>query len=118
MSDTNLTAIQRLQEAGLLVSSRGSVGPVTHMFHIAKPTAIPGNARQVNIGSWGAENIPIDAPSADIYLWNQQWVFEVSEYIPGPGPGDFQRFFDTLDEAIDAVLDYYFGDPTAMNPQS
>jgi hypothetical protein len=62
--------------------------------------------------------MPINAPVADVYPWQGQWIFEVSEYIPGPGPGDFQRLFDSLDEAIAAVLEYYFGDPTAMNPQS
>jgi hypothetical protein len=35
---------------------------------------------------------------------------------PGPGPGDFTREFETLDEAISDILAYYFGDPVRMEP--
>ena len=34
----------------------------------------------------------------------------------GPGPGDFERTFNSHEDAADAVLEYYFGDPSLMNP--
>jgi hypothetical protein len=99
MSNTNLTAMQRVQQAGLQIKSFGSTGTFANGYAAWNPLAD-------------------DMPTAHIYPREGRWIFEVWEYIPGPGPGDFQRFFDTLDEAIDAALDYYFGDPAAMNPQS
>jgi hypothetical protein len=35
---------------------------------------------------------------------------------PGPGPGDFTREFDTPDEAVSDILDYFFGDSERMAP--
>src|SRR5262245_39572268 len=116
MNDTDTAAIQRLQQAGLLVDLNGPIGPFANGFAVGKPTATSGNSRPGMKGLWGPDDIPINAPAAAVYPWEGQWIFEVAEYIPGPGPGDFQRFFDSLDEAVSAVLDYYFGDPTAMNP--
>jgi hypothetical protein len=40
----------------------------------------------------------------------------VEESIPSPGPGDFLNRWPTAEEAIDDVLDYYFGDPSRMEP--
>ena len=42
------------------------------------------------------------------------WAFRVWDWCPGPGPGDFENRYSTLAEAIDAVLEYYFGDPGWM----
>jgi hypothetical protein len=116
VNGTDLAAIQRLQQAGLLVRPFGPIGPFANGFKVGKPAGTLGNSRPGPNSFWGADKIPVNAPIAQIYPWEGQWIFQVSEYIPGPGPGDFVRFFDTLDEAVTAVLDYYFGDPTVMNP--
>ena len=116
MNQTNLAATERLQQSGLLVDWNGPIGPFANGFAVAKPTATPGNSIPDWKAFWGPERIPINAPIAHVYPWEGRWVFQISEYIPGPGPGDFVRFFDTLEEAVTAVLDYYFGDPTLMNP--
>ena len=99
MSNTDLTAMQRLQQAGLQIKSFGSTGTFANGYAAWDPLAD-------------------DMSTARIYPLEGRWIFEVWEYTPGPGPGDFQRFFDSLNEAIDAVLDYYFGDATMMDPQS
>jgi hypothetical protein len=44
------------------------------------------------------------------------WIFEIWECIPDPGSGDFQLEFSSIDEGIHAILKYYFGEPSLMNP--
>ena len=54
-----------------------------------------------------------------ILYWDedkQRWIFSVWEWTPGPGPGDFENYYTTLEEAVTDVEKYYFGDPKWMNP--
>jgi hypothetical protein len=37
------------------------------------------------------------------------------EYFPGPGPDDFRCDFTTLDEAVDAILNFHFGTQTIID---
>jgi hypothetical protein len=62
------------------------------------------------------DKIRCDAPSAHLYPKEDKWIFEVWEFIPGPGPGDFREEFASITDAIPVILDYYFGDPSKMNP--
>ncbi|MBO3460427.1 hypothetical protein G7B40_019980 [Aetokthonos hydrillicola Thurmond2011] len=111
-------AVARLEKAGLLVRSLGSVSPFANGYSIAKPKSTPGNIRKDYECSWGSEEIPCDAPGANLYPKESKskWIFEIWEWLPGPGPGDFQKSFESIDEAIAAILEYYFGDPLQMNP--
>jgi hypothetical protein len=36
-------------------------------------------------------------------------------WVPGPGPGDFEKFFDTEEEALDCVLWYLFEENEYFN---
>lgn len=45
----------------------------------------------------------------------KKWVVTVHDYIPGPGPGDFRNEWDTPEEAVTDILDFFFGDQTRMN---
>jgi hypothetical protein len=36
------------------------------------------------------------------------------DYIPDPGPGDFVNEWNSIDEALEDILDFFFGDPSRM----
>ena len=36
-------------------------------------------------------------------------MFTHWEFCPGPGPGDFEVVFQTIEEVVEDVLKYYFG---------
>ena len=60
--------------------------------------------------------IRCDAPITTLSFKKDVWIFYLGECAPGPGPGDFELTFPTLKTAVDSILDYYFGDPSRMNP--
>ena len=113
MSQTEI--VLRLNEADLLVKPIG-LGFYTGGYTIVKPASILGNTRANWEIYFGPEEILCDATRATLYPKNQKWRFQIWESVPGPGPGDFQVDFLSIRDAVDAILDYYFGDPSKMNP--
>ena len=118
MSQTN--AITKLKEAGLLVEPN-STNPnsddyISDGYTIVKPASTPGNTRKNWELYFGSEEILCDAPSASLYAENNKWIFQIWESVPGPGIGDFQIEFLSIMDAVEAILDYYFGDSSKMNP--
>jgi hypothetical protein len=107
--------IIKLKNKGLLVG-KNSIGPYVGGYTICKPTRVPGNSRKNWASYFGEDDIPCNAPGSSLYPQDGKWIFEVWECIPGPGPGDFQDEFDVLEDAVESVLDYYFGNPSRMNP--
>ena len=75
-----------------------------HIFcmvvNIAKPTNDPTSRR-----FFGANLTPVEDVVSDLYLppSEAEWLFTVSQYIPGPGPTDFVCAFSSLDKAITGV---------------
>lgn len=53
--------------------------------------------------------------ACDLTLRGEVWTVRMWELIPGPGPDDFECEFMTLDEAVDTVLNFYFGTPTIVD---
>lgn len=113
-------ALLLLRNRGLIVSPRGS--ELTR-FHIRRPSGIEGNRREDYqrdfCGFRDGEMIVLDTLDAPLGVLEQSpepgaWLFRVWDYAPGPGPGDFEREYESFDEAVSAVLDYYFGDPAWM----
>jgi hypothetical protein len=107
--------IRELKKTGLLISNI-SAGPYEGGYSIAKPKPVPGNSRKDWEVFLGAGKIECDGPIARVFFRENKWIFQVWESIPGPGPGDFQEKYDSASEAFVSVLDYYFGDPSKMNP--
>jgi hypothetical protein len=105
---SNLNNISQLQQAGLLVKFNQS-GPYKNGFTIAKPLAVKGNSRENYEVFFGDEEIFCDAPCAKLFPQGTSWIFEIWECIPGPGSGDFQLEFSSIDEGVHAILKYYFG---------
>ena len=108
-------AIAKLKQASLLVESNFT-GPYINGYTIAKPASTPGNTRKNWETYFGSEEIFCDAPSATLYPKNDKWIFKIWECVPGPGPGDFIIDFPSIMDAVEDILDYYFGDPSRMNP--
>jgi hypothetical protein len=128
LSNSEKEALERLTAAGIKCW-RCSTGPFRHGFIVWKPIKTGGNARtgfrgagvirlSLDDDSSDDEETQSDAPQAWIYPSSDQgWYFLVSVFTPGPGPGDFQNKHKNLGDAVSDVLDYYFGDPSRMNPQ-
>ena len=114
------SAMTRLRSAGLIVSSDANSG-----FHFHHPTSVPGNRREgykQNLIGFKDDELGVtevlDAPRGGLFRQQVEnesgWAFRVWDWCPGPGPGDFERRYSSLEVAIDAVLEYYFGDPAWM----
>lgn len=56
----------------------------------------------------------IDAPTIVHYFDGTSWVVFMQEHIPTPASGDFENRWTSLDEAVDDILDFYFGDDKRM----
>jgi len=108
--------LKEIVEAGLLVQQAGESGPFANGYLIAKPKSIRGNSRVNYETLFGQKDIICDAPCIQFYPKAEKWLVEVWEYMPGPGPGDFQEPFSSFDSAVSFILDYYFGSPKKMNP--
>lgn len=108
-------AINQLHNAGLIAESV-STGPYANGYIIAKPQSTPGNTRKNYEVFLRSKQILCDAPCANLYPSNGKWIFEVWEWVPGPGPGDFQQSFTSITECVAPILEYYFGNPSNMNP--
>jgi hypothetical protein len=120
--DDILTTIRRLRDAGLVISESED----HERYLMYRPTSVPGNRRveyerEFLYGPTLIEIAMLDAPLGSLsYLRGQAqpgWVFRVWEWAPGPGPGDFENLYPTLSAAVEAVLEYYFGDPAWMCAQ-
>ncbi|NEO84256.1 MAG: hypothetical protein F6J87_08385 [Spirulina sp. SIO3F2] len=107
---------ERLKEAGLIVKE--NKGRKIKKLKIFKPASIPGNSRQERGFpiSYESQRILCSAPKSMIFQQGDSWFFTVWLWAPGPGPGDFNDKYSSVSEVVDAVLDYYFGDPSKMNP--
>lgn len=128
-------AIARLEEAGLVFRFDDGENPSVqydwfegikpgsfwHDYIIAKPVSVPGNHRPGYLHRVERMGIETDAPIARIYTIYPNpltWYFSVNHgLMGGKHPGDFQRKYKGVDKAVQAVLEYYFGNPLLMNPR-
>jgi hypothetical protein len=105
--------LQNLRDKNLFVSKSYPAGHVyENGIWIAKPTAIPGNSIPGYDGVCG--KIPIDAPAVMLYPTKEGWVVLNQEHVPVLGPGDFKNVWQTVQEAVDDIVDFYFGNPERM----
>jgi len=113
--------LKRLRDAGLFVSEPFSEG---HGWEdgvrVGKPAQIQGNSIPNYQGGYitiGEEIQPpeMDAPFVVLLSRNEGWIVRAQECIPQPGMGDFINVWKTADEAIQDILDFFFGNPDRMN---
>jgi hypothetical protein len=56
----------------------------------------------------------IDAPMLKFLFANDTWQVHGQDCAGGMGPADFIDEWSTPEEAVQDILDFYFGDPTRM----
>ena len=108
-------SIQKIRESGLFIDDNPDFVE-THVAYpngyiVIKPSSINGNCLP-DYEAWyndhdGKEKMS-DAPRIVIYPRSELWHVTVSDYVPGPGPGDFDIHFNSEEEAVDNILNYYF----------
>lgn len=116
--------LQRLREAGLFISEPYPDGHGWgHGVRIGKPSTKPGNsipgydAAYITIGD-APEPPEMDAPMVVLYSTGVAWIVHSQECAPKLGPGDFQNVWPSPDEAVNDILDFYFGDPQRMQAKA
>ncbi len=110
--------VREIIDLGLYLARQES-GPFRHGYIVCKPDTTKGNTRPGYKCGFGdiEDTTQTDAPVSWIYPDpDGTWNFQVSMYVPGPGPGDFLNNHPSLQEAITDLRDYYFGNPARMNP--
>ena len=110
--------IDRLLARGLLVLPLHRPAARSLCFVLHKPASAGGN----RLAQWEHDihlpegDIRCDAPCGTLHKRADSWEFCVHASSPDePGPGDFCCESADLITAVDAILDYYFGDPAAMS---
>lgn len=96
----------KLKKWGLETSQNTSRYQIT----ISKPDEVEGNTISLINTIYEEDGPPEFSPMLELKKYDDKWVVEHWEYIPGPGPGDFTLYFDHEDDAIDFVYTYYFTD--------
>ncbi len=116
--------IEKLRSHGLFVNKPM---PSAHVFPdgvlVGKPKTVAGNS--IPNYSTGFvldlekdQRIEFDAPPVWLYGHCEVWVVLAEEYCPGPGPGDFLNEWSSPAEAVEDILDFYFGDPKRMQAKA
>lgn len=109
--------LEQLRSAGILT---GEPFVHTHIgfpdgMIVAKPSSVPGHSLPDYECGWGMTDIILDAPDLFFHSDDGKWVVTSHDYIPGPGPGDFVNVWNSPEEAVADILDFYFGSPTRMD---
>lgn len=109
-------SINIIRARGLYISDTPCFAP-NHIAYpngyiVIKPVSAGGN-RIEGYEGWftnlSGEQELSDAPRTVIFSIEKSWSVSVSEYVPGPGPGDFEKIFSSEQKAISAIVEYYFG---------
>ncbi len=109
--------LQILEDSGLFVSKPYPEGHGwEHGVVVGKPTSIQGN--YIEEYSTGYGDIDMNAPTLVFHANPDAWIVLAQNFVPTLGPGDFQNSWDTPDEAVEDILDFYFGDSSRMQAKA
>lgn len=122
MAQIERSYLDKLTNAGLHVS------PPVKAFRdgvwVGKPTSTNGNsiegykAGYVVIGNDPAPP-KMDAPMLKFHKSGAEtWIVRGDDYVGGQGPGDFKNEWETVEEAIEDILDFFFGEPSRMKEKA
>lgn len=113
--------IQKLRSSGLFVSKPW---PSNHVWPdnvlIGKPIEVSGNSipGYTTGFKWKDGCVEFDAPPIRLWFDGEVWLVLAEEYCPGPGPGDFLDEWNSPEEAVEDILNFYFGDPRRMQAKA
>lgn len=115
---------QQLRHAGLFVSEPYVEGHAwEYGVRVGKPSTIAGNsiagydASYITIGD-APEPPEMDAPMIILYTTGDVWIVHAQESVPEPGATDFINKWNSPEEAVADILDFYFGDPSRMRAKA
>jgi hypothetical protein len=105
--------ISGIKAMGLAVSELDS-GPDGQIddprdYLVAKPASVTGNSLKDYEMHLAPEGILLDMPAMRIFMKDGAYHAVVHEYIPGPGPGDFHNAYESAQELLSDIREYYFG---------
>lgn len=102
----------KLREAGLYVSK---IFPTGHRWQggvrVAKPKGVGGNVVPDYVLT--CDSLELNAPSIMFIQNGDKWDVFTQECVP-QGPNDLNNLWSTLEEAVEDILEFYFGDPERM----
>jgi len=109
--------LDQLRAAGLHVSH--PIGAFLSGVWVCKPKTTPGhNMPRYSGGYMSLGDEPacpdIDAPMLKFMCRDNVWRVDGQDCAGGMGPADFIDEWSTPEEAVQDILDFYFGDPTRM----
>lgn len=115
--------IAKLRSRGLFVAEpRSSDSCYPDGVLVGKPVALPGNhipkfsTSYANLAT--NEEINFDAPPVWFFGHGGVWIVLAQEHSPVPGPGDFIDEWNSPEEAVQDILEFYFGDPQRMQAKA
>jgi hypothetical protein len=114
--------IDQLQSAGLHVSH--PIPAFGDGVWICKPTTTPGHnvpgleGGYTTLEGEGPGCPDIDAPMLAFFYHHDKWIVSGQDCAGGMGPADFVDEWDTPEEAVKDILDFYFGDPKRMQKKA
>jgi hypothetical protein len=124
MAKLSEPCVQKLKNAGLFLSRPA---PSSHVWPefilVGKPVDVPGNHIPGYSTAYVLDfdqrtEISFDAPPVRVWFDGEFWFVLAEDYCPGPGPGDFLDEWSTQEQAVEDILDFYFGDPARMQAKA
>lgn len=100
----------KLTSRGLKMSGNGE-----NRISIIKPKGLDGNFLPENnrskiIISLDDGDLYSDCPIINVFKTDNIFSAMCWDWVPGPGPGDFKIDFNTENELVDFLINYYFGE--------
>jgi hypothetical protein len=107
--------INQLRDAGLFVDQYFGSDHTSFPdgVVIAKPVSVAGNDVPGFDCQFGDSEMRV-GPALFFHRAGAKWIVTSHDFVPGPGPGDFVNAWDTPEQAVADILDFYFGDPVRM----
>jgi len=116
--------IEKLRSYGLFVAKpRSSDSCYPDGVLVGKPDNVLGNHIEAYSAGYSTavavgQEVRFDAPPVWFFGHHGVWFVLAEDYCPGPGPGDFLDEWSTPEEAVEDILDFYFGDPARMQAKA
>jgi hypothetical protein len=107
--------IEKLKKMGLYVAEKGELGPYAKGYFVGKIKSDLEDKKLCSKVSANDGNEIEVVEDGHLYPKDGFWVFEVWECVPGPAEDDFRCKFDLLENAVNAAINFFFGEPTIIN---
>jgi len=106
--------IEKLKKMGLYVEEYGEVGPYAIGYYIGRIKNNLDKKLGFTVINNDGEKFEL-IESIHLYPDNGLWILEVWECAPGPSEDDFVCKFVSLDNAVDAAINFFFDKPVIIN---